>query len=107
MKRTLWEQSEIREKPPKRYKAAMKQVAGAPFSGLLDQNLERDIINALVNASQQRLGDPGLHITDQRRLLEQVLENLLSKLKLLMESRVSIYLESITKRLLDPQTSLS
>ncbi|KAI9779636.1 MAG: hypothetical protein M1839_007301 [Geoglossum umbratile] len=104
--RTLWTQPEIKEKLPKRYKAAMKQVAGAPFSGILDPNLERDIIKALMKASQQRFDDPGLHATEQRKLLDQILGNLLSKLKLLIESRVSIYLGSIAKRLLDPQTNL-
>ncbi|KAH8587283.1 hypothetical protein B0O99DRAFT_556899 [Bisporella sp. PMI_857] len=104
--RTLWTQPEIKEKLPKRYKAAMKQVAGASFSGILDPNLERDIIKALIKASQQRFDDPGLHATEQRKLLDQILGNLLSKLKHLIESRVSIYLGSVAKRLLDPLTEL-
>jgi len=49
----------------------MKQVIGAPFSGLLNQQLELEIVNDLVNASRRKFDDPGLHFSEQRKLLDQ------------------------------------
>ena len=103
--RTLWSQVRPVEKP-KRYKAVMKQVVGTPFAGLSNQKLECEIIRDLVSASQRRFDDPGLPRSEQRKLLDQLLEGLLSKIKELIGSRIAIYLKSITSRLLDPGTNL-
>ena len=91
---------------PKRYKAVIKQVVGVAFSGLLDQQLEREIITGLVTASKRRLDDPGLHASEQRKLMDESLDWLLSKIKVLINSRVKIYLRSVASSLLDPATNL-
>jgi hypothetical protein len=104
-KRQLWEQRKPKGKP-KRYKAVMKQVVGMPFSGSLDQNIEREIVKDLVIASQRKFDDPGLYFSEQRKLLDQALNRMLAKLRTLIEPRVKIYLQSIAEQLLDVKTDL-
>lgn len=98
--RFVWSQVHSTEKP-KRYKAILKQVVGAPFSGILSQPMENEIIELVVAASTQPFDDPSLPISDQRRMLDSSIESLLEKMKLLLKTRVDVYLKSIVKRLLD------
>lgn len=84
----------------------MKQVVGGAFSGLLDSRLEHEIISGLVSASKRRFDDPGLHTSEQRKLVDESLDWLLSKIKVLIASRVDVYLRSIASSLLDPATNL-
>jgi hypothetical protein len=84
----------------------MKQVVGAAFSGLLDQQLEHDIVSELVAASKRKFDDPGIHVSEQRKILDEVLERLLPRIKVLIGSRVQIYLQTIISSLLDPHTTL-
>ncbi|KAH7134603.1 hypothetical protein B0J13DRAFT_560762 [Dactylonectria estremocensis] len=104
--RTLWQrkrQSESR----KRYKAIMKQVVGAPFSGVLVQDKELEVVRDVLAACKQPFEDPGLPASDQIKLLDSALGPALDKLKALLGKRVRLYLESISKRLLDPDTKLT
>lgn len=85
----------------------MKQVVGAPFSGLLDEKLEHQIVRDLVVASGRRFDDPGLHLSQQRKVLDQALDGLLAELQKLIGARVNVYLKSIADQLLDIRTDLS
>ena len=104
--RTLWEQQRPKDKP-KRYKAVMKQIIGLPFSGVLDQTLEREIVQDLAVASRRKFDDPGLQLSEQRKILNHGLEPMLSKIRALIGSRVQIYLRSIASQLLDVRTNLT
>ncbi|KAI9768916.1 MAG: hypothetical protein M1840_004512 [Geoglossum simile] len=104
-KRTLWWRQALGGKP-KRYKAAVKQVVGVAFSGLLDQQLEHDIVSGLIAASKRKFDDSGIHVSEQRKILNEVLEQLLSKIKVLIGSRVQVYLQTIASSLLNPHTIL-
>src|ERR1700753_90938 len=84
----------------------MKKVVGPPFTGLSTQPLESEIIRDLLSASRRRFDDPGLPRSEQRKLLDELSESLLSKIKKLIGSRVTMYLKSVTSRLLDPKTNL-
>jgi hypothetical protein len=67
----------------------LKQVIGMPFSGPILRNLENDIINLVVDASQAEEPDS-----------EHFLEDIDRILKALLSPWVSRYLDSITDRLL-------
>ncbi|KAK4233025.1 hypothetical protein C8A03DRAFT_39296, partial [Achaetomium macrosporum] len=104
--REIWQQ----DRPPitqKRYKAVMKQVIGAPFTGMLPQGEELDIINDLLAASLKPFDDPGLPVAEQQKLISESLDHVLGRLKAVIHSRVMIYLESIAERLLNPNTKLT
>lgn len=81
------------------YKAVMKQIVGAPFSGLLPQDPEHAIVCDVLDASQS-LSRKG---TDLGLALDKLLEGL----KNMMGSRVKTYLSSIAERLLSPATRLA
>lgn len=98
--RFVWSQVHSAEKP-KRYKAMLKQVVGAPFSGILSHSMENEIIELVVAASTQPFDDHSLPVSDQRKMLDSSIESILEKMKLLLKTRVEVYLESIVKRLLD------
>ncbi|KAM5354211.1 hypothetical protein ACJ41O_000861 [Fusarium nematophilum] len=104
--RALWRRKRQADSR-KRYKAIMKQVVGVPFSGALPHDKELDIVQDLLAACKQPFDDPGLPASDQIKLLESALDPALGKLKLLLSSRVKVYLESITERLLDTNTKLT
>ncbi|KAL8299181.1 hypothetical protein RB593_009180 [Gaeumannomyces tritici] len=91
----------------KRYKAIMKRVVGAPFTGALAHGAEVEIVDGLLAASRRPFDDPGLLVSDQRALLAGALDPVLRKFKSLIGSRVKTYLESIAGRLLDPETKLT
>ena len=84
----------------------MKQVVGSPFTHLLNDSLETDIINGLVNASKEPIDDPGLGVLERARWLKRLLEPRIEELKRLIGPQVSIYLESVASRLLDPNLKL-
>ncbi|KAK4122064.1 hypothetical protein N657DRAFT_635497 [Parathielavia appendiculata] len=100
--RTLWKQT---RKPnvPKRYKAVMKQVIGAPFTGIFPLDDELEIGRDLLAASKQ-LDD--LSFKDQA-VLDSVLESSMHKLKNLLQIHVRLYLNSLASRLFDPNTTLA
>lgn len=103
--RTLWEQQRPKHKP-KRCKAIMKQVIGVPFSGLLEQKAEREIVRDLIKASRRRFDDSGLHKSQQRKILDKSVENVLLSIRNLIGSRVRIYLTSIADQLVDINNNL-
>ncbi|KAK2768344.1 hypothetical protein FQN54_000198 [Arachnomyces sp. PD_36] len=103
--RTLWSQTRPTEKS-KRYKCMMKQVVGVPFCGLYKPELENEIIRELVSASKQRFDDPALPEKEQRRVLDETLQQILYKIIELMGSQAKTYLTSIASRLLDPSVNL-
>ena len=84
----------------------MKQVVGAPFSGLLDEKLEHQIVRDLVMASGQKFDDPSLDCSQQRKILDQALEGLIVQLQRLLGARAQTYLSSIADQLLDIRTEL-
>lgn len=100
--REVWQQSALPSDVPKRYKAAMKQVVGIPFTGTLAPDAEVEIIDELLAASRVPFDEP-----DQQILLTDLLKPVLEKLKILIGSRVKIYLQSIAARLLDRTTKLA
>ncbi|OKL57187.1 hypothetical protein UA08_07335 [Talaromyces atroroseus] len=81
------------------YRAVLKQVVGAPFSGLLPQDDERALVCEILDASKSLSGQG----TD----LKEVLERLLELLMTMIGSRVKIYLSSIAERLWCPTTRLA
>ncbi|KAL1624370.1 hypothetical protein SLS56_007839 [Neofusicoccum ribis] len=92
---------------PKRTKAVLKQVVGTPFTGLSDQDEEREILKLLVEASTKGwFAHPAYSAMEQRSLLNEALSPLLGAVKELMESRVQSYLDFLSERLLSPDTKL-
>ncbi|OGM45322.1 hypothetical protein ABOM_006404 [Aspergillus bombycis] len=108
--RHLWQQQR-QIGPPKRYKALMKQIVGAPFTGVLSQKpeseQEKEIIELLVAASKQPFDNPGLPVMEQQKILDVALSSVLEKLRGMLSPRVKIYLTSIAQRLLDPANTLT
>ncbi|ERF76414.1 hypothetical protein EPUS_06972 [Endocarpon pusillum Z07020] len=96
--RTLYSQQ--REREPKRYKTIMKQVVGGAFSCFFKEKLEDEIIDALIEASHQ-IVDPGLGAAVAAAILEECLQILMAKLKEYLGPRISLYLASLAKRLVD------
>ncbi|KAF9894907.1 hypothetical protein FE257_004529 [Aspergillus nanangensis] len=84
--------------PPKRYLTILKQVIGAPFSGLVSQTpegqVEQSIVDLIVSASQA---------LDSTYSLKPILH----KLKYLLQPRLLIYLHSIASKLTNPTTPLT
>ncbi|RAH49433.1 uncharacterized protein BO95DRAFT_471004 [Aspergillus brunneoviolaceus CBS 621.78] len=109
-KRRLWQQQRLVE-TPKRYKAIMKQVVGVPFTGAISGSSyaeqESGIIWLIVAASRGYFDHPGLPVKEQRKSLDAALDQIIAKLKALLETRVNIYLRGIAKKLLDPSTTLT
>lgn len=83
----------------------MKQVVGGAFSGFLNEQLEDEILDALIEASSQS-ADPGLGAAFTAALFEESLQLLMGKFKKYLEPRITIYLSSVTNRLLDPTVPL-
>lgn len=94
---SLWSRKE-RPQSRRHYRVSMKQVVGAVFSGLLDQDLEKSLISEVIATSSQPLEDDGL-----KQIPLNSLEHLVSILQQLISSRVNIYLKSIATQLLDPK----
>jgi hypothetical protein len=101
--RMLWTQK--RERTPKRYKCMMKQVVGGAFAGILDAQMEEEIIDALITESQETI-DPGLPVHVRATLLNASTDRLVGKLKKYLGSRIGKYLKSIISRLIHPTTKL-
>ncbi|KIW99884.1 uncharacterized protein Z518_10812 [Rhinocladiella mackenziei CBS 650.93] len=104
-RRTVWSQSH-RQRGRKRYKAIMKQIIGVPFTGILDRKIEDSIVQTLIAGSDMPFDDPGLSLADQRKLIDSILLELMPKVKRLLESRVDVYLTSISQRLIHQDTKL-
>lgn len=83
----------------------MKQVAGGAFCGLFDEHIEDDLVEALLAESQQP-EKPGLGVARNTKRFDESIERLVRKLKRYLGSRVKVYLESIVRKLLDPQISV-
>lgn len=101
--RTLYSQQ--RPRTPKRYKAMMKQVVGGTFCGLFDQTLENDLVDTLLEESQNMVED-GISATEKAALLDQSTHRLLLKLYPYLSSRIDAYISSVVHRLLDPEVEL-
>ncbi|KAM0425121.1 hypothetical protein ACHAPT_009681 [Fusarium lateritium] len=104
--RKLW-QRKRQASNPKRYKTMMKQVVGAPFSGVLPHDEELQVVKDVIAASRLPFDDPGLPTGDQIDILSSGLQPALDKLKVLLESRVKKYLGSIAERLQDKHVALA
>lgn len=106
--RMVWQQPAPRpSNKSKRYKAIMKQVVGAPFTGLLPQDIELEIIKGIIEASRRPFDNDGLPISDQNKLLDSALNPIMEKLKSLLQNRVSTYLDSIVSRLVNPSNNVT
>ena len=101
-KRVLWSQN--RPRTPKRYKAIMKQVVGGAFCGFFSKDVEEDLINAVIGESTSIKDD--IPATQRAVLLDQSLDRLVERLKPYLSARIETYIDSISTRLLDPQTEL-
>ena len=94
------------DRHPKRYKTALKQVVGGAFTGLFSPDLEKEIVELVIEASKADLenaSDP-LHV--QEALWKEVLTPILEKLRSLMQTRVRYMLQSLTTNLLSPSIPL-
>ncbi|KAH0551493.1 hypothetical protein GP486_007291, partial [Trichoglossum hirsutum] len=81
----------------------MKQVVGGAFSGLFDEQLEDEIVEALILESRRRFDKSP---SDMETAIGQSTDRIVTLLKRLIGSRVDAFLESVTSRLLDPATNL-
>jgi hypothetical protein len=81
----------------------MKQVVGGAFSGLFDEALEDEIIDALVEESKK---DFQMSIDDEEKMIKKSTGRLIVLLKRLIGSRIDLYLRSVVTKLLDTQTKL-
>ncbi|KAJ5341922.1 hypothetical protein N7541_011046 [Penicillium brevicompactum] len=104
--RFVWHQDHLTQKP-KRYKATLKQVVGAPFTGILAPDAENAIVELIVAASTRPFDDPGLPTSDQRKILDSSIGKILEKLQPFLKARVDVYLRSIVNRLLDANIPLT
>ncbi|KAJ5326117.1 uncharacterized protein N7506_009219 [Penicillium brevicompactum] len=104
--RFVWQQAHLIQRP-KRYKAMLKQVVGAPFSGILSQEKENEIIGLVLDASRKPFDDPGLPASDQRKILDSSIEQICGKIKLFLKTRVDVYLRSIVDHLLNADLPLT
>ena len=85
----------------------MKQIVGSPFTGLLPQDQELEIVRDILAASKEQFDNPGIPSSDQRAIIDACLGPILAKLKSLVQSRVTVYLDSIVSRLLSADTILT
>lgn len=86
----------------------MKQVIGTAFTGLTDPDLELEIIRDLAAASQTLLtGLGGLTQAKRQQIMDDLVQQLVLKVKDLIGSRAQVYLENISDRLLEPEMNLS
>lgn len=104
--RFVWHQNHPTQKP-KRYKATLKQVVGAPFTGILAPDAENAIVELIVAASTRPFDDPGLPTSDQSKILDSSIGKIFEKLQPFLKARVDVYLRSIVDRLLDANISLT
>ncbi|KAF9885599.1 hypothetical protein FE257_012805 [Aspergillus nanangensis] len=105
LERHMWQHQRVVTNPPQ-YKVIMKQVVGAPFSGVLSEFIENDqeqeVIDLLIAASQQDFDSSTLSAAGKLKHLESHLTPVLDSLKTLLQSRLTIYLNRVVQRLLDP-----
>ncbi|KAJ6443354.1 L-2,4-diaminobutyrate decarboxylase [Purpureocillium lavendulum] len=101
--RRLWKGS-LSSIQPRRLKAVMKQVVGLPFSGLLPHEAELDIVKDLLDASAP-LADKSSH--SEKDPAGSRVQLALEKLKVLIRSRVALYLRHIADVLFDPSVHLT
>ncbi|KAJ0426877.1 hypothetical protein BJY00DRAFT_306870 [Aspergillus carlsbadensis] len=108
-KMSLWRWKQA-PPPPRFYKLAMKQVVGAPFSGLFSPDteqgkLELEVVKLLVSALQMP-SFSGAPAVDPKETLDVVLAPVLDKLKVFLAERLKVYVASIAGRLADSTTEL-
>ncbi|KAK3905775.1 hypothetical protein C8A05DRAFT_12460, partial [Staphylotrichum tortipilum] len=104
-RRRLWTASRRHE--TRRIKAFMKQVVGGTFANPLPGSLEDEIVRGLAEASRTFVYN-GMRSEDEndqqrRRMLEGVMGNL----RRLLQARLTVYLQSIVNRLMDPEVQLA
>ncbi|KAL3465356.1 hypothetical protein BJX64DRAFT_285615 [Aspergillus heterothallicus] len=104
----FWDQARI----GRRYKAIMKQVVGTPFTEYAETGLETRIIDALILASKEPpLLDSTSNVSENNNeavteRLGHILAPIIRDLKELLALRLSVYLNSLVSRLLDPDVTL-
>jgi len=93
---------------PRRIKAIMKQVVGGSFTGLCDRDaqLELDIINALVEGSKRCWIDGTKTQIYLDRVMAHAVNQIVSKLRVLIGEKVIRYFDFIAAKLFDPQIEL-
>jgi hypothetical protein len=84
----------------------MKQVVSGAFTGAFDETVEDEIISLLITESRETFKDPNLNPAEQVVILDKSVGRLLSRVKILLESRLDVYLTSISLKLLDEMTNL-
>ncbi|KAJ4291337.1 hypothetical protein N0V88_006345 [Collariella sp. IMI 366227] len=100
---TVWEQTRNPSRP-KRYKAIMKQVVGAPFTGIMSEKEELHFVEQLVAICDQA---KHTKTPQDKAVLGFCVDVLVPCLKRLMQPQLDVYLDSITARLLNPTTNLT
>lgn len=103
MARELYKQN--RRRTPKRYKAMMKQVVGGAFCSFFDENVEDELVVAVI--TETMLLKEGMSVARRNEVLEEILERLIVKMKAYLSSRIEVYLASIVARLIDPAVALA
>ena len=93
-------------KPPRRIKAFLKQIVGDPLQSVSNPSKERDLIQALITASQRYQEDPRYSITIQEESLRKEVLDLQTSLENLIGDRVTSITSYLSDRLLDPKTKL-
>ncbi|KAJ5808131.1 hypothetical protein N7474_009400 [Penicillium riverlandense] len=94
--RQLYGQYRFPPQKPRRLQVVLKQVVGTPFSSRVLSTAEDEIVSLMVKVSSSSQTDQAGSIIELR-----------DKLKALLSPWVSIYLQSIASRLLDPQVALT
>ncbi|KAL2856150.1 hypothetical protein BJX68DRAFT_230046, partial [Aspergillus pseudodeflectus] len=108
-KKSVWRWTQA-PRPPQFYKVAMKQVVGAPFSGLFSPDtdegkLELEVINLLVSALQMA-SSSGASDGERKGTIDVALAPVLDKLKARLSDRLKVYIGSIAGRLADSSTEV-
>ena len=103
--RTVCEQKKYQART-ERYKATLKQIVGVPFSGVLDQTSEHDIVETILNASKEPFDSPSKPFLQRQKILAEAVETIRKKLKALISPILNVFLQSLTDRLLDPKINL-
>jgi hypothetical protein len=85
--------------PKRRIKACMKQVVGCVFTGLSDEPIELEIIDALVQYSRICAYDPMMTEAYDDSRLQQAAKQITERLRVLLADRVSKYFDVLASKL--------
>jgi len=103
--RRLWTASRPHE--TRRIRAFMKQVVGGTFASPRPGSLEDEIVKGLANASRNFVYNDMRAEEENDQQRKRMLEGVMGNLRGLLQARLSVYLQSIVNRLMDPEVQLS